>query len=171
MLNPLSEIALLRIFKKSTRNKNLIGTNEGVTVEYKQSFGWASVSEYFKAMASFANRDGGYIIFGIKNKPHEFLGLKKEALKRFEGIDNQAWSTNLREHFSPEIIWEKKLYTFENKQYGIVYTYPAKDKPIICKKDAGELRKAAIYYRYNSQNSEIDYPELHSIIEKEKKQD
>lgn len=168
MLNPLSEIALLRIFKKSTRNKNLIGTNEGVTVEYKQSFGWASVSEYFKAMASFANRDGGYIIFGIKNKPHEFLGLKKEALKRFEGIDNQAWSTNLREHFSPEIIWEKKLYTFENKQYGIVYTYPAKDKPIICKKDAGELRKAAIYYRYNSQNSEIDYPELHSIIEKEK---
>lgn len=78
MLNPLSEIALLRIFKKSTRNKNLIGTNEGVTVEYKQSFGWASVSEYFKAMASFANRDGGYIIFGIKNKPHEFLGLKKK---------------------------------------------------------------------------------------------
>ena len=168
MLNPLSDIALSKIFKKSTRNPNLIGTNEGVTVEYKQSFGWASVSDYFKAMASFANRDGGYIIFGIKDRPHEFLGLQREALERFEGIDNQVWSTNLREHFSPEIIWEKKVYTFEAKQYGIVYTYPAREKPVICKKDAGELRKAAIYYRYNSQNSEIDYPELHSIIEKEK---
>lgn len=29
-------------------------------------------------------------------------------------------------------------------------------------------RKGAIYYRYNSQNSEIDYPELHNIIELEK---
>lgn len=168
MLNPLSDIALSKIFKRSTRNPNLIGTNEGVTVEYKQSFGWASVSDYFKAMASFANRDGGYIIFGIKDRPHEFLGLQREALERFEGIDNQVWSTNLREHFSPEIIWEKKVYTFEAKQYGIVYTYPAREKPVICKKDAGELRKAAIYYRYNSQNSEIDYPELHAIIEKEK---
>ena len=168
MLNPLSDIALLKIFKKSTRNPNLIGTNEGITVEYKQSFGWASVSDYFKAMASFANRDGGYIIFGIKDSPHEFLGLQREALERFENIDNQVWSTNLREHFSPEIIWEKKLYIFETKQYGIVYTYPAREKPVICKKDADELRKAAIYYRYNSQNSEIDYPELHAIIEKEK---
>lgn len=97
------------------------------------------------------------------------MGLQREALERFEGIDNQVRSTNLREHFSPEIIWEKKVYTFEAKQYGIVYTYPAREKPVICKKDAGELRKAAIYYRYNSQNSEIDYPELHSIIEKEKK--
>lgn len=50
----------------------------------------------------------------------------------------------------------------------LVYTHPAKEKPVICKQEEKELRKAAIYYRYNSQNSEIDYPELHSIIENEK---
>lgn len=66
MINSLSEIALLKIFKKSTRNASLIGTNEGITVEYKESFGWKSLSEYFKAMAAFSNRDGGYIIFGIR---------------------------------------------------------------------------------------------------------
>lgn len=60
------------------------------------------------------------------------------------------------------------IYDFEEKKYGVIYTYPAKEKPVICKKDADELRKAAIYYRYNSQNSEIDYPELHAIIEHEK---
>ena len=168
MLNPLSEAALLKIFKKSSRNPNLIGTNEGITVEYKESFGWMSLSDYLKAMAAFANRDGGYIIFGIKDKPHEFLGLKDDALKRFEEIDNQLWSTHLREHFSPEIIWEKTVFQFEEKSYGIIFTYSAKEKPIICKKDADELRKGAIYYRYNSQNSEIDYPELHAIIENEK---
>ncbi len=168
MINPISDASLLRIFKKSTKNNRLIGTNEGITVEYKQSFGWASLSDYFKAMASFANRDGGYIIFGIKDKPHELLGLEDKALERFENIDNQEWTTNLREHFSPEIIWEKRTFLFENKTFGVVYTYTAKEKPIICKKDAGELRKSAIYYRYNSQNSEIDYPELHAIIENEK---
>lgn len=168
MINPLSEIALLKIFKKSTRNASLIGTNEGITVEYKESFGWKSLSEYFKAMAAFSNRDGGYIIFGIKDKPHELLGLKLEALKRFEEIDNQVWSTHLREHFSPEIIWEKIIFNFEGNNYGVLYTYSAKEKPVICKKDADELRKGAIYYRYNSQNSEIDYPELHNIIEEEK---
>lgn len=169
MFNPLSDISLAKIFKKSTRNPHLIGTNEGIGIEYKESFGWKSLSEYLKAMASFANRDGGYIIFGIKDKPHELMGLKGTALERFESIDNQEWSTNLREHFSPEIIWEKRIYVFEGNPYGVIYTYSAKEKPVICKKDAGELRKSAIYYRYNSQNSEIDYPELHQIIELEKK--
>lgn len=55
MLNPLSDERLSRIFKRSTRNPSLIGTNEGTTIEYKQSFGWLSLSEYLKAMAAFAN--------------------------------------------------------------------------------------------------------------------
>jgi hypothetical protein len=168
MSNPLSNNALSKIFKKSSRNPELIGTNEGICVEYKESFGWKSLSEYFKAMAAFANRDGGYIVFGIKDKPHKLLGLQGNALERFENIDNQQWSTNLREYFSPEIIWEKCITEFEGQKYGVLYTYSAKSKPIICKKDADELRKAAIYYRYNSQNSEIDYPELSSIIQQEK---
>lgn len=167
-MTPLSDISLSRIFKKSTRNPNLIGTNEGTTIEYKESLGWKSLSDYLKAMASFANREGGYIIFGVKDKPHELLGLQDQALERLVNIDNQEWTTNLKDHFAPEIVWEKTIYVFEEKKYGIIYTYPAKEKPVICKKDAGELRKAAIYYRYNSQNSEIEYPELHSIIEQEK---
>lgn len=167
-MSPISEVSLSRIFKKSSRNLELIGTNEGITIEYKESFGWKSLSEYLKAMASFANRDGGYIIFGVKDKPHKLLGLQGQALQRFESIDNQEWTTNLKEYFAPEIIWEKTIYDFENQKYGVIYTYSAKEKPVICKKDADELRKAAIYYRYNSQNSEIEYPELHSIIEQEK---
>ena len=166
--HPLSETKLSHIFKKSSRKSNLIVTHEGTNIEYKESFGWKSLTDYMKTMASFANRDGGYIIFGIKDKPHELVGLLGDSLERFENIDNQLWSNHLREHFSPEIIWDKKTYEFEGKTYGIIYTHPSAEKPVICKKDANELRKAAIYYRYNSQNSEIDYPELKSIIDKEK---
>ena len=168
MSKPLSDNELSRIFKKSMRNPELIGTNEGINIEYKESFGWKSICEYFRAMAAFANRDGGYIIFGIKDKPHKLLGLQDTALERFESIDNQQWSTNLREYFSPEIIWEKGVTEFDGKKYGVLYTFSSETKPIICKRDADVLRKAAIYYRYNSQNSEIDYPELNSIIQKEK---
>lgn len=167
-LNPVSEDNLLHIFKKSGRNSDLIGTNEGVTIEYKQSFGWKSITEYFRAMAAFSNREGGYIIFGIKDKPHLLLGLETSALKNFESRDNGEWTTNLRDFFAPEINWEKRTFVFEGKTYGIIYTYPAINKPIICKKTSGDLRKGAIYYRYNSQNTEIDYPELNAIIETEK---
>lgn len=168
MLNPLSDQALSKIFKKSTRNTAIIGTNEGVTIEYKESFGWKSLSEYLKTMASFANREGGYIVYGIADKPHYFRGLHEKALTDFERIDNQIWSTNLRDYFSPEIVWNKRLYSFEGSTYGIIYTYPGKTKPIICKKNGPDLKRGAIYYRYNSQNSEIDFPELYAIIEAEK---
>lgn len=168
MFHPISDQMIAKIFKKSSKNENLIGTNEGITIEYKESFGWKSMSSYYKAMAAFSNREGGYIIFGIKDKPHVLKGLEGSSLERFESIDNQVLTTNLRERFNPEIVWIKRTYVFEGKTYGIIYTYSASEKPIICKKDDDEIRKGAIYYRYNSQNSEIDYPELKAIIDTEK---
>ena len=169
MENPFSENSLKKLFKPSSRNSELIGKNEGTTIEYKESFGFASIADYLKAMAAFANRDGGYIIFGIKDRPHKLVGLTDKALSNFNRIDNQLWTTHLREYFAPEIKWGKFIHKIGDKFFGIVYTYPADTKPVICKKDANNtLRKAAIYYRYNSQNSEIDYPELAHIIENEK---
>lgn len=167
-MNPFAGEKIQQIFKAHSRNPNLIGTNEGITIEYKKSFGWASLSDYLKDMASFANRDGGYLIFGIDDKPHTMLGLLGDALDRFNTIDNEQWSTHIREYFAPEMVWDKRTCELDGKTYGIIYTYPASTKPVICKKDGGELRKAAIYYRYNAQKSDIDYPELAMIIQNEK---
>ena len=38
--------------------------------------------------------------------------------------------SNIREYFSPEIVWEKTIYDFEEKRYGIIYTYSATEKPV-----------------------------------------
>ena len=62
MANPLSSDALSKIFKKSSRNPDLIGTNEGICVEYKESFGWKSL---------------------IKNL---FPGLKQNLEMRYAGL-------------------------------------------------------------------------------------
>lgn len=169
MIAPFSESNLNSIFIKSSKNPQLIKTNEGIFIEYKESFGWVSLPEYLRTMAAYANRDGGYIIFGIKNRPHTLAGLSNDALVRFNEIDKARWSTHLREHFSPEIIWDRTTHIFDSKTFGIVYTYPAESKPVICKKDySGELQKASIYYRYNSQSTKIEFSELLAIIEKEK---
>ena len=74
----MDEKRLQKIFRKSTKNSECIGTQEGYTVEYKQNFGWGSMPEYVRAMAAMANNRGGHIIFGIKDKPHEMIGLKEK---------------------------------------------------------------------------------------------
>ncbi len=168
MFSPFNDDKLNLIFKKSMKNPQLIGTNEGITIEYKESFGWKSLSEYFRTMAAFANRDGGYIIYGIKNNPHQLIGLNGNSLDNFEEIDKAVWTTNLRDCFSSEIKWDRISYLYEGKTYGVLYTYSADRKPIVSKKDIGELQKAAIYYRYNSQSTKIEFAELLAIIEAEK---
>ncbi len=65
-------------------------------------------------MASFANRDGGYIIFGVKDKPHELLGLQGQALERFESIDNQIWSRQISENiFRPKLFGKSQYFNLK----------------------------------------------------------
>jgi len=149
---------------------NLLAKNEGYRIEYKESFSWANRYKYFKIMASYANRDGGYIIFGVKDRPHEPIGLHDEALQSFSNIDDETWSMQIKECFSPTLKWDKIIYDDDNKSFGIIYTFPAETKPIICKKrvNSNEIRQGAIYFRYKAQSTEIEYTELEAIIEKEK---
>jgi len=169
LMNPFDDEVLKQIFKLSKNNKNLIGTHESTTIEFKQSFGWKySRYEYFKTMAAYANREGGYIIFGVGDKPKELFGLVNDSLNDFNSIDNDQWSNGLRSTFSPEIKWDKTCYEIYGKFFGIIYTYILDSKPAICKVGNRELRKGAIYYRYNSQSTDIEYTELSAIIQNEK---
>ena len=80
MVDPVSVEKLSRIFKTSKSNPNRIISREGSTVEFKESFNMGGMAQYFKTMASFANNMGGYIIFGVGDKPRELLGLGKNSL-------------------------------------------------------------------------------------------
>lgn len=160
---------LQKIFKKSSKNGDCIATQEGYTVEYKQSFGWGNIGDYARAMAAMANNRGGHIIFGIKDKPHELMGIDEKVIKKFNDKDLSKWSEALREFFEPNIIFEKDLIQYDDKIYGVIEVQESIDKPIICKKYVEhKLRIGAIYYRYKAENTEIQYAELRHIVDVEK---
>ena len=44
-------------------------SRESVTVEFKESYNSNNNVKYGKTMAAYANNRGGYIIFGVTDKP------------------------------------------------------------------------------------------------------
>lgn len=177
MVDPVSVEKLSRIFKTSKSNPNRIISREGSTVEFKESFNMGGMAQYFKTMASFANNMGGYIIFGVGDKPRELLGLGKNSLEQFENLKVEELTKNLLDYFSPEIMWSHCTYEYKEKSFGVIYTYPVDGKPCICKKAYESsnvkysLREGDIFYRYGGRSERIRYDELKSIMDANRREE
>ncbi|MDD4073067.1 MAG: ATP-binding protein [Desulfobacterales bacterium] len=163
---PFSQEDLNEIFKISPADPERVISRESSSLEFKESFGWASLPKYLKTSAGYANAKGGYIVFGIANRPHRLCGLSGTNLNLFEDIDPEKMSRNFNDHFAPEIEWTIQEYELQGKTFGLLYIHEAKDKPVVCIKDAGkELKESDIYYRYRGRSERIKYPELRAILE------
>jgi hypothetical protein len=163
---PFSQEELNEIFKLSQADPDRVISRESSNLEFKESFGWASLPKYLKTSAAYANTKGGYIVFGVANKPHRLCGLSGVNLKLFEDVDPEKMSRNFNEHFAPEIEWTIQEYELQGKVFGLIYIHEAKDKPVICTRDAGkELKEGDIYYRYRGRSERIKYPELIALLE------
>ncbi len=173
--NPLSAEVLTNLFRTSPKDPDRIINREGITIEFKESYNHAGMAQYFKTIASFANNAGGYIIFGIGDKPRTLLGLKDNNLKKFEDLNVEIFTKNLLEYFSPEIKWDHCTFEFKGLSFGVIYTFPLENKPCICRKNAEEqnqkysLKEGDIYYRYGGRSERIRYTELNKIIENSRK--
>ncbi len=172
---PLSEEALAKIFKTSPQNPEKLIKREDKNHEFKESYNNGNMATYLKTMAAFANNDGGYIVFGITDSPRFLKGLDDRAYKQFDELSIEKLTQLLNEYFAPEIEWTSCIYQHKGKNYGIIYVYSAKSKPVICKKarDAQNnkyaLKESDIYYRYSGRSERIKYPELQRIIEDKRK--
>ena len=173
--NYLSSEVLTSIFRTSPKDEYRIINREGTTMEFKESYNHGSMAQYFKAMASFANNSGGYILFGVGDKPRRLLGLREKSLCQFEELKVEEFTKSLVEYFSPEIKWEHCTFEFRNMSFGVIYVYPLTRKPCICKKhyDAQNakysLKEGDIYYRYGGRSEKIRYSELAAIIDESRK--
>lgn len=170
---PFSEDKLNEIFKKSPFNQNRLLSRESGWLEFKESFNMApsSFAKYTKTCAAFANTKGGYLVFGIKNSPHEMIGMKND---KFETLDPEKLSTFFNEHFAPEIKYDISTHEIENKKFGLIYIFESEHKPVICKKSCGEnqeIKESEIYYRYRGQTTLIKYSELIFIIDERRKKE
>ena len=117
--SPFSQEALNEIFKTSPAHANRILSRENSSLEFKESFGWGSIAKYLRSCAAFANTKGGFIVFGVKNRPHELKGLSGSSLQYFEGIDPEKMSNHFNEHFAPEINWDIHQHELQGKVYGL----------------------------------------------------
>ena len=173
-MNPLDANVLFKIFKTSTKYPDRLIKREDKNHEFKQSFNMANAAMYLKTIAAFANNEGGYIIFGVKDKPHIMLGLADKALERFSTLPVERFTQIMQDYFSPDIEWTNCVFEYRSLSFGIIYIYPAKVKPVICKKsyDCDEskysLKESDIYYRYAGKSERIKYPELHRIIDEKR---
>jgi Schlafen, AlbA_2 len=167
--DPFSTELLSKLFKVSASKPGLICSRESQTLEFKESFGWGSIAEYLKTSASFANNKGGYILFGVKDKPRKLMGLRDGNLKNFEELETEKMTKHFNDNFSPSIHWKQFTFLFKRKNFGLLYIHEATEKPVICKKNQKkELKEGEIYYRYSGRSEKIQYAELKSIIEQEK---
>jgi hypothetical protein len=159
---------LARIFTLQS-GKPYLKTRESSNVEFKESFNRAGLAGYAKDFAAFANNMGGYMIFGIQNRPHNPVGLRNE---QFDNTDESEITGILNECFAPAIEWSKYIHTWNRKLFGIIYVHQSNDKPIIAIKDFGrnqEIKSGEIYYRYAARTEKIRYAELKQIIDEKVK--
>lgn len=154
---------------KKQRGDLRVATRESHFKEFKESFSMGSLPKYAKTMASFANTKGGYMIFGVKDKPRELVGLTAKGLKQFDDIDQEKLTVGLNELFSPELQWELGMYEVGGKIIGLIYTHESENKPVMTRKqfnaDGKPVAEGDILYRYRARSEKIHYPELAKIID------
>jgi hypothetical protein len=142
---------------------------EGQELEFKEQFNLAGLAEYFRDFAAFANNRGGYILFGVTDRPRTPIGLNSSAIEQFEKIDPEKISGFLLEIFSSDIRWHQQLVTLDDKSFGVFRIEEASTKPVIAKKDEGKdqiIKNGEVYYRYGGRTQKIQYAELELIISK-----
>lgn len=169
-INTQEDLLTLNIDKSTLRVTN----RESEHREFKLKFENKNIPKYAKTIAAFANRDGGVLFFGIKDRPKELIGVMEGDIP-----DDVVISNFLNEYFQPEISFQSHAITKFGKIIHAVIVKPSSRKPVICKKaksikqepgnpEKEVLREGAVYYRYSSSTEEIKYAELRTILDKER---
>jgi hypothetical protein len=165
---PFSSNHLSQIFQVSTKHPDRLISRENGWLEFKASFNWAGREEYARTIAAFANNKGGYLVFGVKDKPHVVVGVD---VKRIEAVDPADMTRYLNDVFGVEIAWEAKAVDFAGKPLLLLYVFPAARKPVIAAVtgDKRHLIEGEIYYRYRGRTQRIRYTELQLLLEEQRR--
>lgn len=149
-------------------DSNRLKHRENTKLEFKANYNKNDLILYAKTMAAFANRRGGYIVFGVGDNPRKADGMSNN---NFDSIDNKDISQILNTHFSPAIEYEVHSFIDNDKKFGIFEIYESENKPIVCIKTEGKkenkpiVSEGDIFYRYSGRSERIKYPDLKTILD------
>jgi hypothetical protein len=162
--DPLDPVVLRSMFAKETAGDWRCSAGETDQHECKQSFNLRNFSAALKTIAGFANNRGGYLFFGVKDKPDGFLvcGLGDN---RFTTTDQNKFGQTIRSALEPTPRFRIASLDLDGRTVGIIYVEPHSAKPVIVSKNEGEVAEGAIYYRYAGETKAICYPDLRAILD------
>lgn len=165
----LNELLILNVDALTKRVSN----RESERREFKLKFDNGNLPKLARTMASFANREGGVLFFGIRDQPRELVGVNEHEIP-----DDVIFTNFLKQYFEPEILFESKTIELLGKNIHCLIIKPSINKPVICRKSKSLvmqgkpqkeiLREGAIYYRYSASSDEIKYADLKIILDNEK---
>ncbi len=163
-IGPVSIEVLEILFPIRKGNKDRLTISETDQIECKESYSAHWTSNYIKTIAAFANNNGGYIAFGVKDNTWELKGINKS---KFEGFDRKNFNQTIRHNLSCGIDVDMATLDLGGKTIGVVYVHPAKIKPamFIKQNNKAGATEGHIYYRYQGENRLIAPAELQRIIE------
>ena len=155
----------------ATNTQGRLQARERGDLELKKSFNAGSFSTYAKTMAGYANKSGGFIIFGVSDKPRQLIGITD----KMDNFPQEKFSECLSNLYAPEILWEMGVITLNELNFGYFYTFESDNKPIMALKNdnSSNISPGDIIYRFNSRTQKIKYSELKRLfddkIEKERR--
>ncbi len=143
---------------------------ENNRIEFKKSFvaSTHSISKsYLKTIASFANNNGGWIIFGVTPDENEIVGIKS----KYENLDNAIISTAIRDGIDGTFVYDFFTTKINGRIIGFLKIEKALNPPVIIKQYFEEngikIQTGDIFYRYSAQSTRITATDLRQIIDNE----
>lgn len=120
--DPLSPTTLAVLLRTDTNRPNKLVKDENDSFEAKENFHprGAGFAKYARTAAGFANANGGYLVFGVKDEPLEVVGLADE---RFSSVDKAELTQRFDQHLAPALRWGRTTFDVRGKKIGVIYVY------------------------------------------------
>lgn len=168
-LDAMDEKVLRSFFAKDANGAWHCTAGETDEFECKENFNLRGFGKPLKTIAGFANHRGGYLFFGVKDKPDGFAvcGLKDD---RFTKTDQNSFSQTIRAALEPTPRFRVATLMLDGLAVGVIYVEPHNSKPVIAGKTEGELIEGFIYYRYPGETRPICYADLRAILDERDRQ-
>lgn len=147
---------------------------ETVSVDFKLRLDWSKSRrnklETARDIACLANRDGGLLVIGVKDKPTVVrVGLADDDPLP----DVTQLNEFVQQHFDPPIPAEVGIIEVAGASYGVIAVPPFSREPHICSKDGqdekGEhiIRNGDVYVRSDAMDCRrARGPEMRSLIDR-----
>lgn len=165
----ISEIEnISKLFPIKSQNPLILDISETDMLECKESFS-KDEKNLLRPLCALANNKGGYILYGVKDKTWEVVGIKEKSKQKFLEWDLQSLDSVVLNYLSCGIEVNKNIVSLYGMEIAVLKVEPARKKPVIYINNVnvgGEtFATGDIFFRYPGSSRKICPSELDKIIE------